>query len=326
MQLSYKSTKASEVQIPKPVLGTDQILVKVHYAALDTGTDEVLQQSLSGMFIHAKAKKNGPPLVLGWHFTGSVEEFGVNVNKETVQPSDMVWGFLQYWPHQKQGSFSEYIAVHVNECALVPKNVPLEQVAAASTEALTALQAMRDLGNLSAGKSILVLGAGGGVGSAAVQIAKNLGAHVTASCSTKDVKRVKDLGADVVIDRGIQDPLATGSKSKYDVIFDAPNKYSAVRAMRILRPKGAYVVTMWTWSLLAAIFLSIFNGKKAKFIECFSKREDLDVVGKWLQEGKLRIDVDSTFPVRNLEQAMTRQNDKSKLGRVLVQVDHGWKD
>lgn len=199
----------------------------------------------------------------------------------------------------------------------------MEQVTAASTESLTALQAIRDLGGLSAGKSILVLGAGGGVGSAAVQIAKNLGAHVTASSSAKDVQRVKNVGADVVLDRSETDPLS--GSGKYDFIFDSPNKYSAVKAMGSLNPKGTYVVTMLSFGLFAAMFCSVFNGKRAKFIECHSSKEDLELVSDWMKQDKLKIDVDGTFAIRDLEKAMMRQNMKSKLGRVVLQVKDGWK-
>ena len=235
----------------------------------------------------------------------------------------MVWGFLQYAPNQDQGSFAEYIAVNVEDCAPVPTDLPIKQVTAASTEALTALQAMRDLGGLVPGQSILILGAGGQVGSAAVQIAKNMGAHVTASCSTKDVKRVKELGADIVLDRRQTDPL--NSKCNYNVIFDTPNKYNAIACMRILRRKGAYVVTMPTMSMLCAIVLSLFNGKKAKFVECQSTRKDLDLVADWMREGKLTIDIDSTYDVSELEKALVRQRSKSKMGRVVIKVKDGWK-
>lgn len=323
VQLTYKSTVAKQVEISKPTLLPDQVLVKVHYAALDTATDEVLHRSLMGTFLHAKAKKNGPPLVLGWHYSGEIVEKGTEVIHTAYKLNDMVWGFLQYEPNQTQGSFSEYVAVNIKDCSPVPPGVPIKEVTAASTEALTALQAMRDLGDLKAGKSILVLGAGGGVGSAAVQIAKNLGAHVTASCSTKDVQRIKDLGADVVLDRRQTDPLSPGSK--YDVIFDTPNKYSAVKCMRSLHPKGAYVVTMISGSLFAAMFLSLFNGKQAKFIGCHSTSTDLDMVGSWMKQGKFNVEVDSTFAIRDLENAMARQSSKSKLGRVVVQVKDGWK-
>ena len=309
------------IDMEKPAITSPtQVLVHVHYAAIDTSVDAVLQKTMTGSFIHAKTN----PLVLGWHFSGVVTETGASV--KDLQVNDKVWGFLQYEPNQKQGSFAEYIVVDANECALQPKgnNVNIEQLTAASTEALTALQAMRDLGGLKAGSKVLVLGAGGGVGMAAVQIAKNLGAHVTAACSTKDVDRVKGLGADAVLDRSQIDPLSGSDGAKYDVIFDTPAKYSATKAMGMLNPKGAYVVTLPTLSLLLGMILSVFNGKKAKFIGCHSKRDDLDLVGKWIQEGRLKIDVDSTFPVKDLEQAIQRQNSKDKVGRVVIHVEGGW--
>lgn len=225
------------VEINQPTVAPKQVLIKVHFAALDTGTEAVLQRNWMGMFIHARAKKNGSSLVLGWHYCGEIVQRGAEVSDEALKQQEMVWGFLQYEPTQIQGSFSEYIVVGADECAPIPTGIPVETVTAASTESLTALQAIRDLGKLSTGKSILVLGAGGGVGTAAVQIAKNLGAHVTASCSSKDTQRVKDLGADVVLDRRESDPLS--HNEMYDVIFDTPNMYSAVKSMRRLKPQGS---------------------------------------------------------------------------------------
>jgi NADPH:quinone reductase-like Zn-dependent oxidoreductase len=315
-RLPYRKKSRPE----KPIIAPKQILVEVHFSAIDTAVDAVLKKTLMGMFVHAKPKS--APLVLGWHYSGTIVDKGADVN-DNFHLEDKVWGFLQYEPDQKQGSFAEYIVVDMDDCAVVPEGVKAEELTAASTEALTALQAMRDMGDLTAGKSILVLGAGGGVGSAAVQIAKSLGAHVTGACSTKDVKRVKAFGADVVIDRTEKDPFSD-STIRYDVIFDTPNQYSATKAMGKLNPKGSYVVTTYTWSLFAAMLLSWFNGKNAKFIGCRSKREDLDLVGKLLKDRSLHIDVDSVFPVSDLEKAMERQSSDLKLGRVVIKVKDGW--
>jgi NADPH:quinone reductase-like Zn-dependent oxidoreductase len=325
MQISYKTAKAKQVEIDRPTILPHQVLVNVHFAAIDTALHDVLNKRMSGMFVHAKARKS-EPLILGWHYSGMIVEKGTDV-KDVFQLQDMVWGFLQYEPSQTQGSFAEYIAVGIDECALVPEGIiDLKELTASSTEAITALQAIRDLGRLNVGtekKSILVLGAGGGVGSAAVQIAKIIGAHVTASCSTKDIERVKVFGADNVIDRRRKDPLEP--EAKYDIVFDASGKYSATRCMRKLSPNGAYVVTLPSVGLFVAMFLSLFNKKSAKFIACQSKRSDLDLMGTWIKQGRLEIDVDSVFPIHEIEKAIARQNSSLKVGRVVIQVKDGWK-
>jgi len=157
----------------------------------------------------------------------------------------------------------------------------------------------------------------------AVGIAKRLGAHVTAVCSTKDVKRVEELGADVVVDRSKSDVFNTKDPSKYDIIFDTPAKYSALQCFQFLNPKGSYVTTLPSLSLVAGMFVSMFNGKKTSFVECDSKLNDLELVGKWLADG-LVVDIDSTFPIRDIAKALSRQNDIAKVGRVVIQVLGGW--
>jgi len=316
IELEYKSGTDSVIEVTKPKAKDSEVLIKVKYSAIDTATKDVVQKTLTGYFIHARTK----PLIVGWHYSGTVEAVGSNVGNLKV--GDKVWGFLQYEPSQKQGSFAEYITVESDECAHVPENISLKDATAAATESLTALQAMRNHGDLAENKSILILGAGGGVGSAAVQIAKNLGAHVTAVCSTKDVTRVKGFGADVVIDRTKTDFFS--AITTYDVIFDTPSQYSPWRSFKYLKPKGTYVVTIPSMGFLTAKFLSLFNGKKASFVECKSVSKDLELVSGWLSSGELKIDIDSTYSIKDIGDALKRQVDKAKVGRIVIQVEEGW--
>ena len=316
MELTFER-KANLVEIPKPTPKNNEILVKVASAALDTTIDAVLSKSLIGKFTHASAKG---PLILGWHFAGTVVELGPETKGYKI--GDKVWGHLQYEPKQNQGSFAEYITVEPDACAIKPENVSFRKAAAAATESTTALQAMRDEGGLQKGKTILINGAGGGVGSLAVRIAKRLGAaKVTAVCSTKDVKRVKSLGADEVIDRTKgEDPLV---QRKYDVIFDTPNALPVRRSLGALASGGSYVATLPSWGLLGAFLLALFVSKKVTMIGCKSKKEDLELIGSWLEDG-LEVTVDSYYRVIKLEEAVARQSDRSKLGRVVVDVEGGW--
>lgn len=319
--LTFKTGQGRVVELPKPVLTSPKdVLVKVKFSAVDTAVKEVVDKTTTGYFVHSRSN----PLVLGWHYVGTVITIGVQA-ETYLQVGDEVWGFLDYIPKQNQGSFSEYVTVDASKCSRIPDGVDPKVAAAASTEVLTALQAMRDYGGLSADKksSVLILGAGGGVGSVAVGIAKRLGAHVTAVCSTKDVQRVKELGADVVVDRSKSDVLNRKDHTKYDIIFDTPAKYSALQCFKLLNPKGSYVTTLPTLSLVAGMFVSMFNGKRASFVECDSKVNDLQLVGEWLADG-LVVNVDSTFPIRDIDKALSRQQDKSKVGRVVIQVLGGW--
>ena len=319
VELQYKSGEDSIIEVMTPTAIDSEVLVKVKYSAIDTGTNQVVQKTLNpGYFVH----KWTTPLILGWHYSGTIEAVGPKA--KNLKVGDEVWGFLQYEPQQTQGTFAEYVTVKEEDCARIPEGIELKELTAASTECLTALQAIRDLGGLSENKSILVLGAGGGVGSAAVQIAKQLGARVTAVCSSKDVERVKDFGADVVLDRTTQSDKFFSKDTKYDVIFDTPSKYSPWRSFQFLNPRGVFVVTLPSMGLLGAMVLSFFNGQKAAFVECHSKRQDLELVGGWLSNGSLKIDVDSTYAVKDIRKALERQGNKAKVGRVVIQVEGGW--
>lgn len=263
------------------------------------------------------------PLILGLHFSGTVVEKGPEV--DDYQVGNAVWGHLQYQPGQEQGSYAEYITVAADACARQPKNVSLEQCAAAATETMTALQAMRDVGGLEEDMQVLIVGAGGGVGSAAVGIAKKLGAIVTAVCGSKDVARVQALGADRVVDRAKEDPLAGDSKQMhYHVIFDTPSVYLARQCLSHLYHGGAYISTLPSWSWVVGLVMSQFTSKKVAMVEVKSKKDDLELIGEWLQQGLVDCNtIDSQFKIKDMDKALARHEDRLA-GRVVLQVKGGW--
>jgi len=318
--------KASVLEVPKPTVSDDGVLVKVKCSALGTTLEYVLSGSWVGYFVHARSK----PLLLGWHYSGTVEEVGRNVTDLKV--GDSVFGHLQYDPSTKQGAFAEYVAVPAGDCARKPPGISHDVAAASTTEALTALQALRDLGGVDGSggqtKKVLIVGAGGGVGSAAVMIAKNLGAHVTAVCGRKDVDRVKAFGADVVLDRAKTDFLSCEGgvdSAKYDVIFDTPNACPVGKTLQKLGDGGVWVVTLLTWAFSGGLLRTLFSSKSVQFISVKSKKDDLELVGSWLADGTLTVDIDSAYPVKDLSSACRRQRDRTKVGRVVVEVEGGWK-
>ena len=335
MAFDYNTSKFASVDISRPTMESDEVLIKVQYAAIDSTGEAVMRKEMIRHFVHAKTK----PFVIGWHFGGRVVDAGKSVDDLII--GDQVWGFFEYTPETKQGSFAEYIAVKATQCAKKPDSVDLATATAASTECITALQAIRDDGGLlqerrlpsspsspssssnQALPCVLVLGAGGAVGSVAVQIAKRLGAHVTAVCSTKDVKRVESLGADAVIDRKKTKNILGSKSSKYDVIFDTPSMYFAPKCMRHLKNKGAYVATLPSVGLFMGKFVSIFNGKSSMFIECKSRRDDLELIGAMLEDG-MCVDICSTFKIKDINRAIVKQADRNKIGRVVIEVEGGW--
>lgn len=167
--------------------------------------------------------------------------------------------------------------------------------------------------------------AGGGVGSAAVQIAKQLGAVTTAICSTKDVDRVKKFGADVVIDRK-KNPnfLAELEPNQFDVILDTPSVLPASKSLKLLKPTGRLVVTVPRLDIWWGLLYSLFTWKGIRMVFVESKTEDLDLVASWLKDGHVKIDIDSTFKVKDIGKAAERNRNRDKRGRVVVQVDGGW--
>lgn len=326
IQVLYKQNGATDtISIPKPTIeNPEDILVKVQYSALDTAFDTVMNKTFTGSFIH----KFTDPLLLAWHFSGTVEAVGDAASKDFAVGAS-IFGHLQYAPETEQGSLAEYIVVKADAVAMIPKGVKPDVACAASTEVLTALQSLRNQGGLTDGgkkkqQSVLINGAGGQVGASAVQIAKRMGATVTAICSTKDVERVARLGAGVVIDRKKTPKLfAPLTEGGYDVIFDTPNALSPAKSLRYLKPSGNYVMTLPNLSILWGMLCTIFSKKSVTMVSVHSKKEDLELVGTWLQDG-FEVDIDCVVPISNVGRAIARNRETSKKGRVVVQVEEGW--
>ncbi|MBL4854358.1 MAG: NAD(P)-dependent alcohol dehydrogenase [Robiginitomaculum sp.] len=306
---------ARMVEIPRPLPVRGEVRVKVIASALNPAEVKVINRSFTGRFIHAQTS----PLVLGWDFAGTVDALGDGVTD--LGEGDAVWGHLAYFPFQKQGAFAEYITVPREALAAKPDDVPYHLAAAAATGAMTGLQSLRDLGKLGGGGTVLIIGAGGCVGSVAVGTAKRLGAHVTGVCSAKDIERVKALGADVVVDRKAFNWLdATVS---YDVVFDTPAVYSYGRCAHVLRAGGAYVTTQPSLALLTGKARTLFSSKLCHFVLVASKRADLELVGSWLSSG-LEVLIDSRYKISNLDGALKRQVDRDRTGRIVIDVARGW--
>eukprot|EP00977_Amphora_coffeiformis_P028364 scaffold34938_cov261-Amphora_coffeaeformis.AAC.3 len=328
---NHKDTPTIANDIPRPEPSTNQVQVKVEYAALDHGFDGVLHNTWVGMFIHKQTK----PLLLGWHYAGTVTDIGdKTINSTSFKVGDAVFGHLEHSPHTTAGTLAEYITVPVAECAHRPASVDAPTAAAASVEASTALQALRDYGKLKSDNSnstsdekkqptVLVVGAGGGVGSAAVQMARAMGAHVTAVCSARDVTRVREYGANVILSRGDHTDPLLAPNTVYDVIFDTPMVLSVAKALRRLKPKGQYVAAMPSWSLLWGFLASIFSSKGVHMVEVKPHQADLMMIADWMAQGQLKIPIDSTFKIKDITDAIHRQR-QHKSGRVVIQVHNGW--
>ena len=303
------------VEIEKPTPGNGEVSVKVISSSVNPAEEKLINGEFVGRFLHAVTS----PLVLGWDFAGNVDSVGEGVSD--LEEGTPVWGHLPFSNSTKQGTYSEYITLKQSELAVKPNNVSYHIAAASPTITMTSLQAMRDRGGLREGGKVLVIGAAGGIGSVSIGIAKHLRAHVTAVCSTKDVKRVTDLGADEVIDRKMSNPL--DAESKYDLIFDTPAVHSFGSCTKALAEKGTYVTTLPGPELLTGMVRTLFSSKNCRFVTVASKRADLELVGDWLSDG-MQVPIDSIYKITDLDIALKRQNDPQRSGRVVVDVAEGW--
>lgn len=303
------------IEIPKPTPGPGEVRVKVISAAVNPAEEKIINGDFTGRFLHAKTS----PLILGWDFAGTVDALGDSVTDFDI--GNAVWGHLAFSPSTKQGTYAEYITIPVANLAVKPDNVSYHIAAAAPTITMTSLQSLRDLGRLVDGGTALIIGAAGGIGSVAVGIGKRLGGHITGVCSTKDVDKVKGLGADVVVDRKKDDPLATAEN--YDVVFDTPAVYSFGRCIDVLKTGGGYVTTLPDGALISGMVRALFSSKRCNFVQVASKQADLELVGSWLSTG-LEVPIDSVHKIANLADALKRQTDPGRTGRVVVDVAEGW--
>ena len=304
-------------EVAKPVAGEGEVLVRVHAAGVDQGVWHLMAgmpyvMRLAGFGI--RAPKN--PL-LGYDVAGRVEAVGANA--EQFQPGDEVFGTCR-------GSFAEYAVARIDRLAPKPVNVSFEQAAATPISGYAALQAVRDNGEVEAGQRVLIIGAGGGVGTFAVQIAKADGAVVTGVCGTSKVELVRSVGADHVIDYTKQDVGDDGER--YDVILDIAGNRPLSQLRRALTPRGTLVIVgaeeAGDWigirRQLRAAAVSPFVRQKLGFYISKERSEDLEELRKLLEAGAIRAVVDRTFPLDEVPEAIRYLRDGRARGKIVITV------
>ena len=300
------------VDVTETPVGAGQVRVQVVASALNPADVNIITRAPFSGMLHARTN----PLVPGYDFSGVVVEVGAGV--ADVKAGDEVFGFLPYAGSTKQGTFSENVVVAANALGTKPARVDHATAAAAATCGLTALQALRDKAKLARGQKVLVLGAAGAVGSMAVRIGKNLGAHVTGVCSDYAVDFVKAAGADVVVDRAKQDALASGS-GPYDVVFDTTGTYAYAAAARVLSPSGAFVTTLPSPSFLVGKLLTLFGGRRCEFIPVQPVRADFEALAAML-DGGMAVPIASRWPVRDVSNGLLQSKSGRNTGRLVVDV------
>jgi NADPH:quinone reductase-like Zn-dependent oxidoreductase len=256
--------------------------------------------------------------VLGSDVAGVVEAVGKDVSR--FRPGDEVFGI-------GKGSYAEYARAPEDKLAPKPANLTFEQAAVLAIMGSTALQALRDQGKVEPGQEVLIIGASGGVGTYAVQIAKAFGAHVTGVCSTAKVEMVRSIGADHVIDYRHED-FAEGEQ-RYDLILDIGGNSSLARLRRALASRGTLVIVggegggRWLGGLdrqLRATMLSPFVGQKLGTFVSTPNREDLLVLKELIESGKVTPVIDRTYPLSEVPEAIRYLEGGHAKGKVLITV------
>ena len=316
---TYGSPDVLQLQeIDKPVVKDDEVLVQVRAASLNpydwhfmTGLP-YLGRLQFGMF---KPKANG----LGADLAGQVEAVGKNVTR--FRPGEEVFGEVE------TGAFAEYVCVSEDAAVLKPANLTFEQAAAVPMGALTALQGLRDKGQMKPGQKVLINGASGGVGTFAVQIAKLLGAEVTGVCSTRNVDMVRSIGADHVIDYTHED-FALGGE-RYDLMFDNVGNRSLSECRRVLTPKGVYIASFgqpehrWLGplaQLLRMLVMSRFVSQKMITFTAKESNEDLVVLKELIEAGKVTPVIDRTYPLSEVPEAIRYLEEGHTQGKIVITV------
>ena len=304
--------------IDKPVVGADEVLVRVHAAGLDQGVWHQMAGlpypiRIAGYGL--RAPKNPVP---GMDVAGRVDAVGDDVTQ--FQPGDEVFGTCR-------GSFAEYACARPDRLLPKPASLSFEQAAAVPISGYAALQAVRDQGKVRAGQRVLIIGAGGGVGTFAVQLAKAYGAEVTGVASTTKTELVRSIGADHVIDYTRED-FADG-RNRYDVILDIAGNRSLSHLRRALAPEGTLVIVggegggRWlggTDRQLRALALSPFVRQKLGTWISKERQEDLVELHELLELGKLTPVVDRTFPLSEVPEAIRYLREGRARGKVVITV------
>jgi len=299
-------------EIDPPRLNDDTIVVRVHAAAVNPADRKVITGKDGGAFLHAK----NFPTAIGFDFSGVVEQVGARVHRRSI--GDQVFGFLPYSSSNRQGSYAELVAVRPESVGVKPAHVAHEDAAATATVGCTALQALRDKGRLKSGQKVLVHGASGGVGSHAIQIAIALGAEVWGTASATNAEFVRSLGAGRVLDYR-KTPLRTIDE-KFDLVLDAAVRSSFRETRDLLNRGGAYVTFLPSWSLFAGMAASVFSSKHCGLVMVKSKADDLDQLGTWLAQGKLRASVERTFALSETNEAIRAFEAGSIRGKLAIRI------
>jgi NADPH:quinone reductase-like Zn-dependent oxidoreductase len=306
-------------EVEKPTPKDDEVLIKVYAAAVNAADWHLLRGKPFLVRLMGFGLLKPKHKILGAAVAGRVEAVGRNVKQ--FQSGDEVFGDISGcgW-----GGFAEYVCARENALVQKPANLTFEQATAVPVAAITALQALRDKGQIQPGQKVLINGASGGVGTFAVQIAKALGALVTGVCSTRNVDLVRSIGADQVIDYTREDFTQNGQR--YDLIL-AANGYHPIWAYkRALRPKGRYVMTGGSMAqmfqaMLLGPLMSMTGSNKMGNLAARPNQKDLVFMKELLEGGKVVPVIDRRYPLSEVPEAVRYVEEGHARGKVVITLE-----
>ncbi|WOD38162.1 NAD(P)-dependent alcohol dehydrogenase [Nodosilinea sp. E11] len=317
-QAKYGPTEVLRLtEIDRPGVKANTVLVRVQAASVNAGDWHLMRGSpfLARLMFGGLLKPNIK--VLGFDVAGTVEAVGQAVTR--FQVGDHVFGDLSECGF---GAFAEYATATEEALALKPNNLTFTEAAAVPGAAMTALQALRDIGQVQPGQRVLINGAAGGVGSFAVQLAKAFGADVTAVCSSAKVARIKSLGADSVIDYAQVD---LSQKEVYDLIMDVAAYRSVFDYLPLLKPQGTYVLVGGAIARLFLVMIlgsaiSTLSNRRVKSLIVKPNTTDLTVLKDLIEAGKLVPLIDHLYSLEEVPEAIRRLEQRQVVGKVAIRI------
>ena len=306
--------------IDKPVLDDDGVIVRVRASSVNRSDAYMIRGVpwFVGLIMARSLRTRPPSLVPGTDVAGQVEAVGRNVTH--FRPGDEVFG-------ARSGAYAEYVLI-TEKSAIVPKpaNITFEQAGAVGVAGCTALQGLRDIGRLRPGQRVLINGATGGVGTFAVQIAKALGAHVTAVCKTTNVELVRSIGADLVIDYATED--FAKQSARYDLFFDVAGSRSLSTYTSVLVPGGTVVLAGARkggfagimWRIAEARLRTRFGKHPILFFVAKLKKDDLAVLARMMEAGTVTPSIDRAYPLSETATAVRYLEQGHARGKVVITV------
>lgn len=315
---TYGSPDVLELrEVDKPIPEDHQVLVKIHAASMNYG-NVVLLRGEPFLARFAFGLRKPKFTIPGGDIAGQVEAVGKNVKQ--FKPGDDVFGDLSScgW-----GGFAEYVAVPEKALALKPTTISYEEAAATPMAGVTALQGLRDKGNIQPDQKVLINGASGGVGTFAVQIAKAYGAEVTGVCSTRNVEILRSIGADHIIDYTKED--FTQNQQGYDLILAVNGNHPISAYKRALNENGTYVMVggsgaQLTQAMVQGPLISMTGNKKMGNMLQKSNQKDLNFMKDLLQKGKVRPVIDRSFTLSEVPEAFRYFEEGHAQGKVIITV------